>query len=100
MPKVQAQRGDFSGWSDEKCTHLVDRLAGLAHRRLTEGVRVARPRDQYLDEYRRLPCPANDAVALRADAWNPLLEDGGGGMLLVPLLLLNGDLEIRLQRQR
>jgi uncharacterized protein len=34
-----------------------------------------------------------DAVALRPDAWTPLMEDDDAGMLMVPLLLLNGDLE-------
>ena len=34
-----------------------------------------------------------DAVALRPEAWTPLMEDDDAGMLLVPLLLLNGDLE-------
>lgn len=35
-----------------------------------------------------------DAVALRADAWKSLLEDDDVGMLMVPLLVLNGDLEL------
>ena len=34
-----------------------------------------------------------DAVALRPEAWKPLMENDDAGMLMVPLLLLNGDLE-------
>jgi uncharacterized protein len=34
-----------------------------------------------------------DAVALRAEAWQPLMEDDDARMLMVPLLLLNGDLD-------
>ena len=34
-----------------------------------------------------------DAVALRPEAWRLLMEDDDAGMLIVPLLLLNGDLE-------
>jgi uncharacterized protein len=35
-----------------------------------------------------------DAVALRPEAWTPLMEHDDAGMLMLPLLLLNGDLEI------
>ncbi len=34
-----------------------------------------------------------DAVALRPDAWTPLMEDEHAGTLMMPLLLLNGDFE-------
>jgi uncharacterized protein len=34
-----------------------------------------------------------DAVALRAQAWIPLIEDDLAGILLAPLFLLNGDIE-------
>ena len=34
-----------------------------------------------------------DAVALRPEEWKSLVEDDSAGMLLVPFLLLNGDLE-------
>ena len=34
-----------------------------------------------------------DAVALRAQAWRPLIEDDLAGILLAPLFLLNGDIE-------
>ena len=34
-----------------------------------------------------------DAVALRAQAWTPLMEDDRAGILLAPLFLLNGDVE-------
>ena len=34
-----------------------------------------------------------DAVALRAQAWRPLIGDDRAGILLAPLFLLNGDLE-------
>jgi uncharacterized protein len=34
-----------------------------------------------------------DAVALRPEAWKPLLEDDEAGMFMMPLLLLNGDVE-------
>ena len=34
-----------------------------------------------------------DAVALRAAAWKPMLEDDAAGMLMVPLFLLDGVLE-------
>jgi uncharacterized protein len=34
-----------------------------------------------------------DAVALRAEAWQPLMEDDDARILMVPLFLLNGDLE-------
>jgi uncharacterized protein len=35
-----------------------------------------------------------DAVALRAQAWRPLIGDDRTGILLAPLFLLNGDLEV------
>jgi uncharacterized protein len=35
-----------------------------------------------------------DAVALRATAWEPLIESDDAGILMTPLLLLNGDMEI------
>ena len=44
----------------------------------------------------RLP-PAGgflDAVALRPQAWKPLIEDHRAGILMAPLFLLNGDMEI------
>jgi hypothetical protein len=34
-----------------------------------------------------------DAVALRPHTWESLIEDEGAGIPLVPLFLLNGDLE-------
>ena len=34
-----------------------------------------------------------DAVALRLEAWEPLMEDDSVGILLVPIFILNGDLE-------
>ena len=34
-----------------------------------------------------------DAVALRATAWEPLIESDGAGILMVPLFILNGDLD-------
>ena len=33
-----------------------------------------------------------DAVALRTQAWRPLIEDDRAGILLAPLFLLNGDM--------
>jgi uncharacterized protein len=35
-----------------------------------------------------------DAVALRPLAWGPLIEDDRAGILMTPLFLLNGDMEI------
>jgi uncharacterized protein len=35
-----------------------------------------------------------DAVALRAKAWEPLIESDNAGILMAPLFLLNGDMEI------
>ena len=35
-----------------------------------------------------------DAVALRPMAWKPLMENDGAGILMAPLFLLNGDMEI------
>jgi uncharacterized protein len=35
-----------------------------------------------------------DAVALRSLAWGPLIEDDRAGILMAPLFLLNGDMEI------
>jgi uncharacterized protein len=35
-----------------------------------------------------------DAVALRPLAWGPLVEDDRAGILMAPLFLLNGDMEI------
>ena len=35
-----------------------------------------------------------DAVALRPMAWKPLIENDGVGILMAPLFLLNGDMEI------
>jgi uncharacterized protein len=35
-----------------------------------------------------------DAVALRPKAWGPLVEDDRAGILMAPLFLLNGDMEI------
>jgi uncharacterized protein len=33
-----------------------------------------------------------DAAALRAEAWEPLMDDDDARMLILPLLLLNGDI--------
>jgi hypothetical protein len=35
-----------------------------------------------------------DAVALRETAWEPLIESDGAAILMTPLFLLNGDMEI------
>jgi uncharacterized protein len=35
-----------------------------------------------------------DAVALRRQAWEPLMEDDRAGILMAPLFLLNGDMAI------
>ena len=35
-----------------------------------------------------------DAVALRPQAWGPLIDDDGVGVLMTPLFMLNGDIEI------
>jgi uncharacterized protein len=35
-----------------------------------------------------------DAVVLRTQAWRPLIEDDRAGILMAPLFLLNGDLEL------
>jgi len=35
-----------------------------------------------------------DAAALRPTAWEPLMEDDRAGILMAPLFLLNGDMEI------
>ena len=35
-----------------------------------------------------------DAVALRPQAWKPLIEDDRAGILLVPMFVLNGDVEL------
>jgi uncharacterized protein len=35
-----------------------------------------------------------DAVALRPQAWRPLIEDSRAAILMAPLFLLNGDMEI------
>jgi len=35
-----------------------------------------------------------DAVSLRPQAWAPLIDDDGAGMLMTPLFMLNGDIEI------
>jgi uncharacterized protein len=35
-----------------------------------------------------------DAVTLRPQAWKPLMEDNRAGVLMAPLFLLNGDMEI------
>jgi uncharacterized protein len=35
-----------------------------------------------------------DAVTLRPQAWRPLMEDDRAGILMAPLFLLNGDMEI------
>src|ERR1700760_4345805 len=36
-----------------------------------------------------------DAVALRAKAWEPLTNDRRAGILMLPILLLNDDAELR-----
>jgi uncharacterized protein len=35
-----------------------------------------------------------DAVALRPKAWEPLIESGNAGILMAPIFVLNGDIEI------
>jgi uncharacterized protein len=37
-----------------------------------------------------------DAVALRRSAWEPLIEDNRAGIMMLPILLLNGDAELHL----
>jgi uncharacterized protein len=39
-------------------------------------------------------CGFLEAVALRATAWEPLIESDGAGILMTPLFLLSGDMEI------
>ena len=38
--------------------------------------------------------PNRPSVALRPMAWEPLIENDGAGILMAPLFLLNGDMEI------
>ena len=39
-----------------------------------------------------------DAVALRSKAWEPLIEDDRAGIMMLPILLLNGDAELNVGR--
>jgi uncharacterized protein len=41
-----------------------------------------------------------DAVALRPQAWRPLMEDDHAGILMAPLFLLNGDMEMMTRSMR
>lgn len=56
--KFKHKRGEFEGWSDEKCRQLVKDLAMLVNADLTEGVTVSLERSRYLNEYRNLPFPS------------------------------------------
>jgi hypothetical protein len=53
----KAKAGEFRGWSDEKCEHLVSDLTYLVKDNLTEGITIALERDPYLTEYRSPPIP-------------------------------------------
>jgi hypothetical protein len=48
----RARRGEFKGWSDSKCSRLVNDLAVGIRDNLTESVVIALPRDLYETEYR------------------------------------------------
>jgi hypothetical protein len=79
--------------SSPRVGNFMKRHPGRHHRTLVERTN-RRPRHQ-------LNCPYCDdwaggfldAVALRPDAWTPLMEDERAGTLMMPLLLLNGDFE-------
>jgi hypothetical protein len=55
--QFKAKRGQFEGWSDEKCQRLVWDLTELVRSTLTEGITVALERERYLTEYRSPPIP-------------------------------------------
>jgi hypothetical protein len=37
---------------------------------------------------------SSTAIALRAEAWEPLIKDDGAGILMAPLFLFNSDIEL------
>jgi hypothetical protein len=53
----KARAGEFSGWSDDKCERLINKLTLLVQRTLTEGLTIALTRERYLTEYRSQPIP-------------------------------------------
>jgi len=53
----KAKKGEFKGWSDDKCARLCNDLTVLVRDNLTEGLTVFLERDRYLNEYRAPPIP-------------------------------------------
>jgi hypothetical protein len=55
--KFKASKGEFEGWDDPKSMRLVNDLATLIQRTLTDGVLINLPYERYIDEYRQTPTP-------------------------------------------
>lgn len=51
------KNGEFRGWSDEKCSRLVNDLTVAVRDELTEGIVISLSREQYLTQYKNLPFP-------------------------------------------
>src|SRR5271170_2945242 len=60
----RALRGEFEGWSAQKCTRLLNDLAVAIRDHLMEGVTIALPRALYEDEYRGGPIPVPKGMRL------------------------------------
>ena len=55
--EFKARKGEFDGWSDEKCGALISDLTELVRDNLALGMTVALPHNRYTNEYRASPIP-------------------------------------------
>jgi hypothetical protein len=53
----KARAGEFSGWTDEKCAILIEKISECLCNDLTQGFTAALTRARYLEEYRSEPIP-------------------------------------------
>jgi hypothetical protein len=57
VKEFKARTGEFAGWSDGKCSALINDLSNLVRTTLTGGLTVFLERSRYLNEYRAPPIP-------------------------------------------
>ncbi len=55
--EFKAKSGEFHGWTDEKCSRLINNLTELVAHDLSEGLTVALEHGRYVNEYRAPPIP-------------------------------------------
>jgi hypothetical protein len=61
----RARRGEFEGWSDDKCSEFLAELTALIGAGLKEAVSMTLPHALYQAEYRSTPTPKG----MHVDRW-------------------------------